>query len=121
MAFAMRVVVLHLRRGSEAEEFRLAERALAPAKEFCAFALVLVNEANVKNALPDTQSDIILCADFSQAPPKHLVRSVRWAVHHRHRPEKEVHAQLLCDLRGGDESRLKRKPGRGDGKARATR
>ena len=113
-----RRILLHVRRGCEGQELQRVERAVAPAKHFCPFTLALAHR--VQGALPDTQSDMILCADFSNAPAPHVLRSIQWAVHHRHRPEAHVHAQLLCDLTGGDESRLKRKhPGRG--KRRTTR
>ena len=105
-----RQTLLHVRRGCEGEELQRVERAVAPAKKICFFTLALVR--HVRGALLDTTSDIIICADFSSVPPDHVLRSIRWAVHHRFQPKKYVHAQLLCDLTRGDESRLKRKPGR---------
>ena len=101
-------VLLHLRRDSESYELDLASKAIEPVKQHVAFRLVVAPQKCVENSLPDTESDSVLCVQSKAPLPAATMRALRFAVHKRHGNLDEVHARLLCDLRGGDESRLKK-------------
>ena len=98
-------VLLHLRRDDESYELELATRAVAPAKQHVAFRLAVAPQPSVKSSLPDTESDNVLCVHSKAPLPLATLQALRKAVHKRHGNLDDVHARLLCDLRGGDESR----------------
>lgn len=102
-------IILHLPiRDPDLHAF-LAARALKPAHDFAAFSLVRVPSHVLPNALRDLNSREALCAQSDEILSPQFLRSIRWAVHKRFSDVEETHAQLRCDIVGGDESRLKKK------------
>ena len=106
-------LLLHLPRGRADREAALATAALTPAHTKLTFTLRRVPTHVLPTAMRDTESDEALCAETTRGIDAATLRSLRWAVHKRHACDpKRVHRQLICDLIGGDESRVKRKPRR---------
>lgn len=106
-------LLLHLPRGRADREAALATAALTPAHTKLTFTLRRVPTHVLPTAMRDTESDEALCAETARGLDAATLRSLRWAVHKRHACDpKRVHRQLICDLIGGDESRVKRKPRR---------
>ena len=85
----------------------LAERALKPAHFFAKFTLIRVPSQRLRRAMRDLNSKEALCAQSHEALSPQFIKALRWAVHRRFRDVKRTHAQLRCDIVGGDESRLK--------------
>ena len=102
------ILLMHLPRSDPDRHARLAAQALKPAHDFLNFSLVRVPSHVLPSAMHDTESDEALCVQSELLPPSTL-KSLRWAVHKRFADTEQTHAQLRCDLTGGDESRLKRK------------
>ena len=102
------ILLMHLPRSDPDRHARLAAQALKPAHDFLHFSLVRVPSHVLPSAMHDTESDEALCVQSELLPPS-TIKSLRWAVHKRFADTTQTHAQLRCDLTGGDESRLKRK------------
>lgn len=112
-------LLLHLPRGRADHEATLATAAISPVLRQLGIALRRVPTQALPSAMHDTESDEALCADSSASLPPPTIKSLRWAVHKRHQNDIDrVHRQLVCDLNGGDESRVRRKPARGRRKQR---
>jgi len=63
--------------------------------------------------LADVASDSLLflvsTLTVSPTPAKRTVAAFRWACHKRHQTDwRATQQQVLCDIRGGDESRIRR-------------
>ena len=112
-------LLLHLPRGRADHEAALAAAAVSPALHKLGITLRRVPTQALPSAMHDTASDEVLCADSSSSLPPPAIKSLQWAVHKRHQHDIDhVHRQLVCDLNGGDESRVRRKPVRGGRKQR---
>jgi len=105
-------LLLHLPRSDPDRHATLAAQALKPAHDFVHFTIVRVPSHILPTAMRDTESDEALCAQTAEKLSSPTLKSLRWAVHKRFAETEQTHAQLLCDLTGGDESRIKRKHGR---------
>lgn len=106
------VLLLHLPRSEPDRHAILATQALKPAHNFINFKIVRVPSHVLPTAMQDTESDDALCAWTAEPLSEAVIKSLRWAVHKRFANVSQTHAQLRCDLTGGDESRIKRKPAR---------
>jgi hypothetical protein len=102
-------LLLHLPRSDPDRNATLAAQALKPAHDFVHFTLVRVPSHVLPTAMRDMESDEALCAQTAEKLPSPTLKSLRWAVHKRFADTSQTHAQLRCDLTGGDESRIKRK------------
>ena len=87
----------------------MATTALKPAHDFVAFSLVRVPAHVLPSAMRDLASDEALCVQTAENLPPITLKALRWAVHKRFDDLTKTHAQLRCDLIGGDESRLKKR------------
>ena len=106
-------ILLHLPRADPDRHTTLATAALKPAHDFVAFTLIRVPTHVLPKAMRDLASDEALCVQSLENLPPTTIKALRWAVHKRFDDLTKTHAQLRCDLTGGDESRLKkRKPRR---------
>jgi len=107
-------LLLHLPAQDADLHASLAERALKPAHDFAAFSLIRVPSHVLPFALRDLNSNEALCAQSDRMLSRQFLTALRWAVHKRCSNDVEhTHAQLRCDIVGGDESKLKKKKGRG--------
>jgi len=98
-------VLLHLCRGDERAEVLRVTELLAVAQDVVPFHLRVVPQRSAPGTMVDLRSDSVLCVEFARGHPPWVLQAFRWAVHSRFKPRRDVQARLLCDLRGGDESR----------------
>jgi hypothetical protein len=110
-------LLLYLPRSDPDRHATLAAQALKPAHDFVHFTLVRVPSHVLPSAMRDTESDEALCAHSTEKLPSVTLKSLRWAVHKRFADTSQTHAQLRCDLTGGDESKIKRKHVRNKGRS----
>ena len=101
-------LLLHLPRIDPDKHATLAAAALKPAHDFVAFTLIRVPTHVLPKAMRDLASDEALCVQTSENLPPTTIKALHWAVHKRFNDPTKAHAQLRCDLIGGDESRLKK-------------
>ena len=102
-------ILLHLPRDDPDRHATLATAALKPAHDYVAFTLVRVPTHTLPRAMRDLASDEVLCAQTKLNLTAATIKALRWAVHKRFDNSSKTHAQLRCDLVGGDESRLKKR------------
>jgi len=120
-------LLLHLPRSNADLNAQLSAEVLRPAHEFLKFSLERVPKHTLRGAWHDEQSDEALCVRTPTPLARAHLCALRWALHHRFRADvSKTHAQLKCDILGGDESRLKSKPQRrgavrGDSRQQARR
>ena len=102
-------ILLHLPRGCADFETALVTAALKPALTSHSIVLRRVPTHSLPRAMRDLQSDECLVAKTAAGLHANTLKCLRWAVHKRHERDVErVHRQLLCDLNGGDEARVRR-------------
>ena len=102
-------ILLHLTRDNENSEAKKATAALESLRSQLGFKLARVPTHTLPRALRDTKSCEVLCAVSTRNLSSAEIRSMRWAVHKRHDTDKDrTHRQLVCDLKNGDESRVRR-------------
>ena len=102
-------ILLHLPRGCADCETALATAALKPALNSLGITIQRVPTHSLPHAMRDLQSDECIVAETATGLHANTLKCLRWAVHKRHERDVErVHRQLLCDLNGGDEARVRR-------------
>jgi hypothetical protein len=110
-------LLLHLPRASENLDEQLVRRILDP---ICSEFHVQICKAprhcapRKVQGLDDVASDNLLflvsAMKDAPAPAKSVVLAFRWACHKRHQPDwRATQQQARCDIRGGDETRVRRK------------
>jgi hypothetical protein len=102
-------LLLHIPRDDPTHHVEHATRALEPAHAHVAFQLARMPRSALPRSMRDLSSDEVLCAQTTGPLAPSVIRSLRFAVHHRFRDVAQTHRQLVCDLVGGDESRVRRK------------
>jgi len=102
-------ILLHLPRTDPDRHVTLATTALKPAHDFVTFTLVRVPTHALPQAMRDIDGDEVLCLRTRTNLTPTTIKALRWAVHKRFETPSKTHAQLRCDLVGGDESRLKKR------------
>lgn len=106
-------ILLHLSRGNEDRNAELATAAVKPAVRRLGIKLARVPQHTIPKSLHDLESDEVLCVASTSGLSAQTLNCLRWAVHKRHSKDLErVHRQLICDLNGGDEARVNRRPPR---------
>ena len=112
------VVLFHLSRESPDADERLIRRIL---DALCPQFHVKIGRARRDQAparargMADLASDEVLFLAPTQLGciPAPVVSAFRWACHKRHQTDwQATQRQVLCDVRGGDESRVRKKPHR---------
>ena len=110
-------VLLHLERESEDLDEQLVRRILEPlCPEFHVRICKAPRDCAPKKVrgLDDLASDNLLflasATKGAPTPAKRIVLAFRWACHKRHQADwQATQQQVLCDIRGGDETRVRRK------------
>ena len=69
----------------------------------------VVARGALKGPWSDVRSEFCIVAVSKQQLSPVLIKAMRWATHKRYASDKEaVKRQVVCDVRGGDESRVRR-------------
>lgn len=110
-------LLFHLPRASEELDEQLIRRILEP---LCPEFHVQIRKAprhcapKKTQGLDDLASDnlifLVSAVKDAPTPAKSVVMAFRWACHKRHQADwRATQQQVLCDIRGGDETRVRRK------------
>lgn len=101
-------VLFHIPRAREDYEAGLAWSVVSDAVSLLKGKLVRLPTHSLggTKALPDLESDEVICIQTMGIMKEHLV-ALRIAVHHRHREQKHIKKKLRCIILGLDESRNK--------------
>lgn len=110
-------LLFHLPRVSEDTDEQLIRRILEPlCPEFCVQICKAPRHCAPRKAqgMDDVASDnllfVVSATKDAPTPAKSVVLAFRWACHKRHQTDwKATQQQVLCDIRGGDETRVRRK------------